>query len=177
MDTQLDCPGSAFYKFGKDLVGTGVRIRLRMQGMSMHPFIRDGEVVEIAPVSLMQVAVGDVVFFRSGDGLLAHRVCSRQMRAQQIYFVTRGDGSAGVDDCLLDEANLVGRVEIVFRHGRAVRLDEGLSGFFGRFSAQSEWARSTIRWVARLGLFFERRIGPRRSSRDMACLAEVDVEG
>ena len=44
----------------------------------MHPTIRDGEVVTVAPRSVDHVAPGDVILYRCDRGPTAHRVVAVQ---------------------------------------------------------------------------------------------------
>lgn len=100
----------------------GAALHTTVRGLSMSPFIRDRDVVTIAPLRGRDPVVGEVVAAVVPDtGRLAvHRVVQRTADG----WVVRGDncpeadGVLGVDD-------IVGRVVRVQRRGRDVRLGLG----------------------------------------------------
>ena len=100
----------------------GASLHTTVRGLSMSPFIRDRDVVTIAPLRGREPVVGEVVAaVIPGTGRLAvHRVVER--RAQG--WVVRGDNCPS-DDGVLGLANIVGRVVRVQRRGRDVRLGLG----------------------------------------------------
>jgi hypothetical protein len=84
----------------------------------MLPFLRDGDVLEIRPVSPVEIRVGDVICYEPSPGeLCLHRVVARDGRG----FVTRGDALTHVE--VVPAASVLGRVRAVERSGRAWRLD------------------------------------------------------
>jgi phage repressor protein C with HTH and peptisase S24 domain len=58
------------------VVGTGMSIRFRACGDSMYPTILDGDVITVAPVAAHEVVRGDILLYRDGDRVLAHRLIS-----------------------------------------------------------------------------------------------------
>lgn len=57
----------------------------------MWPTIRDGDVLHVQPANRKKLRVGDVVLFKSDEGMKAHRIVYRRAEV----FITRGD--AGID--------------------------------------------------------------------------------
>jgi phage repressor protein C with HTH and peptisase S24 domain len=45
------------------LLSEGIGFRFRAQGRSMHPTIRDGEILHVMPVAVDTVRNGDIVLF------------------------------------------------------------------------------------------------------------------
>lgn len=148
----LECQGTELYELGKDLVTSGISFRCEVRGWSMYPSIKDGDVVQIAPVRIGEIDVGEVVFFRSGDRLLAHRVTGYVWNEQGVLLKARGDGFRQ-EDPPIDEADLLGRVEIVYRRQRrgwrAIRLDRGLHKYLGLLLARSRSVHHSARWMSR----------------------------
>ncbi len=143
MDELLECPGSEFYELSRELIEGGHSVRLRVRGQSMVPWIRDGDVIEVVPVAMDQVQVGDVVFFRRGRLLLVHRVIQRRVDGEKVQWITRGDNHCQDDGPMDRPADLIGRVEKVYRGRRTIALDRGLVGMAGRLAAR-HWA---VHWV------------------------------
>jgi hypothetical protein len=88
----FECSAPEACALSRELVNCGLPVRLRVRGQSMAPLIRDGDVIRVIPVSVDQVAVGDVILFRTGTGLLAHRVIERDQDPTGVRLITRGDG-------------------------------------------------------------------------------------
>lgn len=103
----------------------GASLRTTVRGFSMTPFIRDEDVVTIAPMNGQPPRVGEVVAFsHPGCGrLVIHRVVAR---AGQGWLV-RGDNCPEPDG-VVEVGHVHGRVVAVERRGKPVRLGLGPSG-------------------------------------------------
>lgn len=151
MPDHFECQGTELYELGRDLLDAGVSLHIEVRGWSMHPIIKDGDKIQVSPVTIDEVNVGDIVLFRSGDRLLAHRIISYSKEEGFISLWARGDRFRQPDPPF-GEAELVGRVVMVFRSRRGsqrvIRLDRGPSRWFGSFVAHSRVAHHCYRWGA-----------------------------
>jgi hypothetical protein len=97
----------------------GVPLRTRVCGFSMHPFIRDRDVLTIAPISNRPPRVGEVVAFSHPVScrLVIHRITA----IKGSRWLMRGDNSP-VADGLVRTGAILGRVVRVERQGKEVRL-------------------------------------------------------
>jgi signal peptidase I len=102
-------------------LASGTAVQFRAEGESMYPTIRDGETVTVAPVSPASLARGDVVLFRHGRRVLAHRVVGVTMSGNDRIFELRGDAKAAGDG-IVGESAIVGKVINVRRNGRVIPL-------------------------------------------------------
>jgi signal peptidase I len=96
----------------------------------MHPTIRPGEYITVKPVEPSGLGLADIVLYRAGQGILAHRVVGRRrggggMRA----FIVRGDASENCDDPV-GPAQSLGKVVLVERAGRRIALGTPRVKFF-----------------------------------------------
>ncbi len=112
-------PAAAFRGLMEDILGRRESVRFRAGGCSMHPFIRDGDVLTVSPFAGRGPKLGDVVAFRrSGDDrLLVHRIVA----GAPGCFVTRGDAALEPDGPIA-AGLLLGRVTRVERGVHEVRL-------------------------------------------------------
>jgi signal peptidase I len=111
-----------FLDISTELLSRGYSIRFRPGGHSMHPTIRDGEVVTVSPVDARMVKRGDILFYRSEHGVIAHRVVRiREEKSAQRVFILRGDASHSCDEPVRAE-QVLGRVISVERDGRKIDL-------------------------------------------------------
>jgi signal peptidase I len=115
------------------LLAEGRTVRFRADGASMEPAIRDGDVVTVAPF-VGDVHRGDVLLYRTGGRLHAHRVVGPVRGAKEGIRV-RGD-APGWEEERVPVADVLGRVETIERDGRAVPLrgpvGRRVAGFVGR---------------------------------------------
>jgi hypothetical protein len=114
---------SIFQDVTRELLGDGYGVRFRPGGHSMHPTIRDGEAVTVAPVKASEVRRGDIILFQTACGLLAHRVLKIESGPDAApVFITRGDASTS-SDRPVSASSVLGRIINVERDGRTRRLD------------------------------------------------------
>jgi signal peptidase I len=116
----LDPTDAAFVEVVTDLLRRGHSVRFRAKGGSMHPTIREGEAITVAPVRPAEIQLGDLILYRSGRGVTAHRVV-RVVRDPDgtLAFIPRGDSSTTRDEPVAQSA-VLGRVVGVERDGRAL---------------------------------------------------------
>jgi hypothetical protein len=99
----------------------GVSFRFEARGSSMSPFIRDRDVVTVAPLRGRRARLGEVVAFTGPDeGLVLHRVVARRPG----LYETRADNSVSSDG-LIPAPRVLGVVERVERRGHRVRIGLG----------------------------------------------------
>jgi hypothetical protein len=93
----------------------------------MLPFVRDGDVVVVVPLTRSTVDRGDIVCYEDPPGrLFLHRMIAR--RGDRI--VTKGDALTSAE--AIESAQLLGTVVAVERHGRLIPLDGALARWRGR---------------------------------------------
>ena len=100
---------------------TGARNRLKIAGNSMLPLIKDGDSV-LVEHGAAGVRRGDIIVFRYGNDLAAHRVLRVYDDNTGPTFVTKGDSVLQLDPPL-SAGEIVGRVLAVERSGRHLSLD------------------------------------------------------
>jgi hypothetical protein len=114
--------GPALRELLQAVLDRGVPFRFRATGFSMTPFVRDGDVITVAPLAGRSIGPGDVVgFVRPDTGkLVVHRVVGQKGDA----FLIRGDYT-GETDGPIEVANILGCVTRVEREGKTVDLGLG----------------------------------------------------
>jgi Peptidase S24-like len=108
---------AAFGELCVALLGEGRSVRFRATGLSMEPHIREGDVITVAPLS-GEIRRGDVLLYRVGPRLLAHRVIGR-VRGEEALVRVRGD-APGWEEERVPLGDVLGRIEGVERDGRPV---------------------------------------------------------
>lgn len=91
-----------------------------VQGTSMEPTLRSGELVILAPAHTNALKKGDVIAVRvprsdrvtyNLPATIVHRVVSVEHSANGLVFVTKGDHRSGNDVFTTEASNVVGRVK------------------------------------------------------------------
>ena len=115
----LSLSGAAFQEFLRAVIAKNARFRFRARGFSMDPFIRDEDVVTIAPFAGHAPRLGDVVALCNpvSQKLVVHRIIAKHSGG----CLVRGDNSAQPDG-LIPSDKILGIVTRVEREGRPVRL-------------------------------------------------------
>jgi hypothetical protein len=124
----------------------------------MFPFLKDGDVIQVAPANIEALRVGDIIFYRSGDRMLAHRVVGLGTTPEGKYARARGDAFLQ-EDPLVSEGDLLGKVELVSRPScgswHQIQLTEGWARLLGDLVARSKVAHRSVRCLSRLRLRLE----------------------
>jgi signal peptidase I len=102
----------------RDILARGVPFRFAAPGFSMSPFIRDRDIITLAPYEKTSCRIGTVVaFVRPGTGqLVVHRVVAASGDGWRI----KGDNNPE-EDGVIPHAAILGQVIQVERAGKFVR--------------------------------------------------------
>ncbi len=116
-------------------------------GGSMWPFVRDGDVITVSPLSDTPPRLGDVVAFTRPESgkLVVHRVVGKRDGS----YLIRGDGSPDCAD-VIPRANILGRVTRVERNGKRVHLGLGPERYLIAFLTRRELLWPLLRPVVSL---------------------------
>jgi len=149
-------PGGEIALEGGDLAGLmravlekGKAFRFEARGASMHPVIRDGDIVTVRPLGGGGTRTGDVVAFvhPATGGVRIHRIVG----AGEAGYLLKGDNALCEDGAVAPDA-LLGRVARIEREGRDVLVGPAL-----RSSLLARLSRSS--WFTRLARRLRRTFG------------------
>lgn len=101
----------------------GETVRLTVRSGSMLPLLPVGAEIAVAAARGMDCRPGDIVIFRRGDRLVAHRLLFAWGRGARRWFLERGDGvsTAGI----IRAGDVLGLVvEVIDPEGRRRCLEE-----------------------------------------------------
>lgn len=100
-----------------DLLARGHAVEFRVRGDSMHPTIREDELLHVVPVDRASIRRGHIVLVMLERGLTAHRV----VRRDGDVIVTRGDNAPHADEAVHIE-RVMGKVRVGVRRRIAAAL-------------------------------------------------------
>ena len=142
---ELPLSGSALLELLRAVLDKGKPFRFRAKGSSMSPFVKDGDIITVSPLSGLSPRLGDVVAYVCAETgtLVVHRVVGRRGNCCLIW----GDNAAEGCD-LTPEANVLGRVTRVERNGKDVSLCLGSERFLIAFLRRRElsWKTAHLLW-------------------------------
>jgi ribosomal protein S18 acetylase RimI-like enzyme len=119
---ELHLSNSAQLELLRGMAERGAPLRMTARGFSMAPFMRDRDVLTVAPLNGSEPCMGEVVAFAlPNSGRLAiHRVVGRTSGG----WIARGDNAPRADG-VVSSAQILGHVVRVERDGRDVHLGLG----------------------------------------------------
>ena len=127
---ELKLSGVDLIELLRAVLDKGLPFRFRAKGLSMSPFIKDGDVITVSPLTDDSTRLGDVVAFIRPrmKTLVIHRVVGKRGE----YFHIKGDNTLYTDE-LIPITNILGRVARVERNGKEVLLGLGPERFLIAF--------------------------------------------
>jgi signal peptidase len=129
--TSLTCTTAEFGEVGAELLARGNLVRFTARGSSMHPLVRDGDILLVSPLPPGGVKIGDIVLCTTGNGqVLVHRVLRKQRAAGSLAFLMQGD-QAMVPDGLIPAEQVHGKLTEIERSGRVLQMTSPAVRFLG----------------------------------------------
>lgn len=136
--SKLTCSSAEFGLLSAELLGSGNSIRFRAKGGSMHPLVREGDILVIAPCFLTGVKVGDVVLCSvENDRPLVHRVLRVRQNVAGKQFQVQGDQVAKPDGWIRQD-HVHGCLVEVERDGKSLKMRSGKARFLGMIMVLSQ---------------------------------------
>lgn len=114
--------GTALAEMLREVLAKGVPFRFKARGFSMSPFIKDGDVLTVSPLTKTPPALGSVVAYLDPHArqLVVHRIIGKKGGCYRI----QGD-TALIADRPVPQANILGTVQRVERKGKMRRFGIG----------------------------------------------------
>lgn len=152
---ELPLSGPALLELMRAVVARGRPFRFCARGWSMTPFIRDRDVITVAPLQQGLPGVGEVVAFvrPQGENLVVHRVVARRASAVLI----QGDNRQEEPEEIVPQENLLGRVTRIERKGHPVWIGLGPERFGIAWLSRTRRLTPLSLWFASILKPFSRR--------------------
>jgi signal peptidase I len=102
-----------------DMLTSGHAVRFTAPGHSMHPVIRNGDVLMVVPLE-RPAQLGDILLYRDAAGRpVAHRLIGFAAEGGGPTLILKGD-SAAAPDLPVHLSKVLGRVFAIERDGRPI---------------------------------------------------------
>ena len=153
----LTVDAAEFEALAAEILLAGSALRFRARGISMAPFIHDGDIVDVQPIRPARVRTGDIVLATVWDGrVVVHRVIGRGEHRGSPNFLLQGDALARPDGYTTPDG-VLGRVRLVERGTRRIVLNRGVGRWAGLVWI---WTRPVASRALRLVRAVHRRRDP-----------------
>jgi len=134
--------GEDFSKLSSEILKGGNSIRFKAYGSSMVPWIKNGDMLTVQPISINEIRVGQVVFYASkSERPVVHRVLQIRLHESKTILVTRGDASPLSED-QIEATKVLGKVVRIHRGKKVIQLERNL------------WWRLVRKWPSFLRLTY-----------------------
>lgn len=141
-----------FDEVTQEVLSRGSCLRFTVNGNSMAPFVRDGDIIHVEPMAADRLRVGDIVFYRRPGGKhTVHRLIRKDLARKPATLITRGDNMRHSDGPVsLDQ--VLGRTTLIESRGRELPLDgvasRAMSALLLHFSRGDGYAPNAVRRLA-----------------------------
>jgi len=108
----FDLTNAVFFPVVEELLEKKIRVRFRVTGRSMAPFLQGGEVVTVVKSKKRDLAPGDLVMVKLQDTVMVHRLMKKKQTSSGWTYVTKGDGN-NCYDVPVREENVLGKVCLI----------------------------------------------------------------
>ena len=158
-EKELTTDPTGFLELSQELLERGGRLRFQAHGRSMHPFIKNGDIIVVEPKNGRSVNAGDIIFYHRPDGSpTIHRLVKIHSGKDRTVLITKGDALGSVDPPVNSE-QVLGRVIIIQGNGRTIKLNGWPGGIFGCLIAWTARGRyptqgRVVRYIDTFGRFF-----------------------
>ena len=154
-DDAVLCEGTDFEGLLVHLLGDGIAVRFRARGTSMHPAVRDGDILRVHPIEHTVVHLGDIVLYCTPhNGIVVHRAVGISTHGEETILLVKGDAS-GTPDPRVPQSQVLGRVVSIERRGRTIVPRSWTSRYVAPLQARlfrlRRWAYRHLK-QARMGL-------------------------
>ncbi|NWF76343.1 MAG: signal peptidase I [Nitrospirae bacterium] len=113
----------------EEIIGRGGSFSFKAHGWSMYPFIHDGDILTVGPVSTNELKSGDIILYKSlDDGVVVHRVIGKTKVGNTEILKVRGDALIGSPEYIAT-TQVIGKAIKQRRTSNVVDLQKGGSKF------------------------------------------------
>lgn len=140
------------------LLDADIGLKLRVGGMSMFPFLQNGDIALIQKLAVKELKVGNVIVFKQADKWIAHRLLKTKIMQGRLIFLTKGDAAVHADTPFTEE-HYAGKIIAIFRNGEKIKIDTLLKSRYGYWIAKTSFFNTVFfTFILKCNLFFQRKI-------------------
>jgi len=100
------------------LLDLNKRVTLRLNGFSMYPLLKEGDVATIEKCTMASLKTGEVIVFMTETKWVAHRYFKKELIDNAFLITTKGDSRKWIDPPFLED-KFIGKLTS-FRRGNEI---------------------------------------------------------
>jgi len=108
---------SEIYNLTNELIETEQAVRIKVQGVSMFPFLHTGDIVTLKKIDIKYLKKGDIIGFKHNEKWVVHRLIRKKNINGKEYIITKGDTCKSYDP-EITENNYLGKIISFTRAGK-----------------------------------------------------------
>lgn len=131
----------------RSILDEDIPVSFYARGISMTPFIQDGDKITIKPLSQIRPLLGRVVpiINPNDEKLIVHRIIAKK----SDLFLIKGDFSSKNNDGWVEESQILGCVSCVKREERKITFGLGLERYAIAFLSKLGWLTKIFHYLER----------------------------
>ena len=118
----LNTPSRSTSEMSMSILKSKKKVTLKLNGYSMYPFIKPGDVGTISECSISSLKIGEIIVFKHHNNWIAHRLLKKRLIDGNHLLIAKGDTSKK-NDKPISEAMFIGRLAGLSRSGRVINLE------------------------------------------------------
>ena len=118
----LNSPSRSTSDISMSILESKQKVTLKLNGYSMYPFIKPGDVGTISKCSISSLKAGEVIVFKHHNHCIAHRLLKKQILNGNQLLIAKGDTSKKKDKPISEDM-FIGRLAALSRNGRNIDLE------------------------------------------------------
>ena len=145
---KLIISGSGIAELLGSVTAKGQSLKFKVKGFSMAPFIKDGDLVVISPVTDKRPGLGDVAACpdKITGKLVIHRIVGLIAGKNRLYYRIKGDNGLQEDSPAAFD-DIIGYVSSLERNKKKVLLGFGPEKWIIALLSRHCLLRGLVRWI------------------------------
>lgn len=132
---------SSTYRFMEIILASDKKVKIKVYGKSMHPFIKERDILTVYPMIKDDIEVGDVVAIRDikRKKVIIHRI----IKKTTDQYLIKGDNCINPDGTFHREM-LIGKIKKIERSNKNVSFGFGFEKCFIAYLSEKGWLNTCV---------------------------------
>lgn len=143
----VSIPNDVLSQIMKEVLFRGAQFKFRATGLSMLPFIKEGDILTVSSAQHVKPGYGKIVAFTrfGSDQLLVHRIIGKK----DSHFKIQGDNTISPSVDVVSPNNIIGCVTAVEREGRPISFGLGIERYAIATLSRNGWLKRILYYITK----------------------------
>ncbi|HNW99196.1 MAG TPA: signal peptidase I [Bacteroidales bacterium] len=134
------------YELTNYFLNSNQTVKGRVGGYSMYPLLRNGFEIIVNKCSINDIIPGDIVVFKRGPKLVAHRALKKNIYNNKTILTTKGDSCRNTDEPITEE-NFCGKVIFFIKKGKEKKTNTIYNQYAVKYSNLLTFYCYSLVWI------------------------------